>query len=220
MNHPSLKDAAATFIRDAIVSGQLGPGAKVDQDEIAAILGISRLPVREALIELTEKGFVTAIPRRGAFVVDLGVDDVEDHYKVVELVFALAARRAATQCDDAKLLELRRIHEQIGETDDPSVQESLNREFYSTINHTGSSQRLRAILRFLAGALPGSIYGLSPAWAPTEARYRQQMLVALEARDADAAARVASEHLNECARLTIEVLEQRGRGVVESEAIG
>ena len=50
-NHPNLKDVAEDFISEGIVSGKLRPGVKVDQDEVAGILGISRLPVREALFE-------------------------------------------------------------------------------------------------------------------------------------------------------------------------
>ena len=50
-NHPNLKDVAEDFISEGIVSGKLRPGVKVDQDEVAGILRISRLPVREALFE-------------------------------------------------------------------------------------------------------------------------------------------------------------------------
>ena len=50
VNHPSLKDTAAAYLREQILTGQLPPGTKIDQDEISEALGISRLPVREALI--------------------------------------------------------------------------------------------------------------------------------------------------------------------------
>ena len=61
--HPSLKDSAADYLREQILTGQLTPGTKIDQDEISAALGISRLPVREALIELANEGLVDAVPR-------------------------------------------------------------------------------------------------------------------------------------------------------------
>lgn len=208
-NHPSLKDAAAEFIREGIVSGRFGPGAKVDQDEIAGILGISRLPVREALIELAQKGFVVAIPRRGAFVVELSEEDIEDHYEVLGMVFGLAAGRAAKKFDAPQLLDLRALHDEIDEIPDAAARVALNREFISSINVAGSSPRLLAILRFLSGALPGSFYATSPEWATTESRYRALVLDALDAHDPDAAARVAQQHLRECARLTSDVLRSR-----------
>jgi len=209
-NHPNLKDVAEAFISEGIVSGKFRPGAKVDQDEVAGILGISRLPVREALIELAQKGFVTAVPRRGAFVADLGVDDIEDHFEILSMAFALTSRRAAKNLSAEQLVDLRSIHGEIEASDDPVVRGALNREFNATINHAGCSSRLLSILGFLSGALPGSYYMSAPAWAATEAVFRGQMLAALEAHDADAAALVAAEHLRACAKVTIEELHARG----------
>ena len=80
--HPSLKDSAADYLREQILTGQLTPGTKIDQDEISAALGISRLPVREALIQLANEGLVDAVPRRGAFVASLERADIVDHYRV------------------------------------------------------------------------------------------------------------------------------------------
>jgi DNA-binding GntR family transcriptional regulator len=201
---------AVGFIRGEIVAGRFGPGKRLDQDEVARILGISRLPVREALIELAQKGYVTAIPRRGAFVIDLTVEDLEDHYEVIGMVIALAAYRAATGLTEAQLLELRHIHDEIVATDDPVVKSDRNISFYQLINRTGSSARLSAIHDFLSGTLPFFMYLSSPKHAATETTYREQMLEALEARDPEAAASVATEHLRECARLTIEEMRARG----------
>ena len=210
-SHPSLKDIAVDYIRQGIVSGQLGPGDKIDQDEIAGILGISRLPVREALIELAHKGFVTTIPRRGAFVVELREEDIEDHFEVLAMVFALVSRRAAKEMDSDDRELLRRLHEQIAASDDPELSERLNKTFFQTINQAGSSNLLRrSILQFLAGSLPGSLYTTSPECTTTEALYRDHLLAALEAQDAEQAANVAQEHLRMCERLTLEVLRERG----------
>jgi DNA-binding FadR family transcriptional regulator len=63
VNHPSLKDAAAAYIREQILTGKLTPGTKIDQDEISEALGMSRLPVREALIELAQESLIDAVPR-------------------------------------------------------------------------------------------------------------------------------------------------------------
>lgn len=218
-NHPNLKDIVAAFIREGIVSGRFGPGDKIDQDEVAATLGVSRLPVREALIELAQRGFVAAIPRRGAFVIDLGVNDIEDHYTVVGMVFALVARRAAKELRRAQLHDLRKIHGDIAATHDASTQEALNQEFYSIINHAGGSARLLSIGQYLAGALAAGFY-YSSAWNATEEKYRQLMIEAFESRDADAAASVAEDHLRECGRVTIKELRERGYWTYEAASSG
>ncbi len=208
--NPSLKDMAAVYIREAIVSGSLGPGAKVEQDEIADELGSSRLPIREALIELTAKGFVTAIPRRGAFVVQLTVEDVEDHFEVVGLLFAVAAHRAAKRISDDRLVELRRIHAEIAVTHDDAICRELNHDFLRIINEAGSSNRLLLTLRYLWLSLPNDFYSSAPASAANEAMYREQILAMLEARNAEEAAKSAEEHLRACARVTIDSLRSRG----------
>lgn len=208
--NPSLKDMAAQFIREAIVSGQLAPWTKIEQDEIADELGSSRLPIREALIELTAKGFVVAVPRRGAFVVHLTVQDVEDHFEVVGMLFAVAARRAATRISDDELAGLRRLHGRIAATADDSVCQDLNHDFLRIINEAGSSNRLLLTLRYLWLSLPNDFYTNAPTWAANEAMYREQILAMLEARDARGAAKSAEEHLRACAKVTIDSLRARG----------
>jgi DNA-binding GntR family transcriptional regulator len=209
-DHPNLKDVAESFISEGIVSGSLEPGAKVDQDEIAGILGISRLPVREALIELAQKGFVTAVPRRGAFVSELGPDDIEDHFEVLGMAFALASRRAAKRLSPEQVADLKSIHAEIDASDDLAAKVLLNREFFQIINHAGCSNRLLSIVTFLSGALPARYYLSSTTWAATEDSFRAPMLAAMEAKDAVTAGKVAFEHLHTCGQVTIEELRARG----------
>lgn len=209
-NHQSLKEMASDYIRERVVSGRLGPGAKVDQDEIAEALGISRLPVREALIELAAKGFVESIPRRGAFVVRLTPLDVEDHFEVVGLLFGLTARRAAEHITNEQLLELQQIHHEATTTQDPSRRRQLSFEFYRIVNHVATSERLLLTLRFLALALPNDFYFNTARWPATETVYRERVLAALESHDPVAAAKATEEHLRTCAKVTINELQSRG----------
>jgi len=209
-NHQSLKEMASDFIREGIVSGRLGPGAKVDQDQIAEELGISRLPIREALIELTAKGFVESIPRRGAFVATLTEQDIEDHFQVVSLLFQLTTRRAAKHITDEQLRALRKLHAQVTSARDSSSQLALTYEFYRAINRIGTSERLLLTLRFLAFALPNDFYFSTRRWPATETAYRERALTALENHDARAAAKAAEEHFRACTKVTIEELRADG----------
>ena len=68
LNRRTSGEAAALYIRKLIFDGYLRPGARVHQDDVAQALGISRIPVREALIALEQQGWVTIEPNRGAFV--------------------------------------------------------------------------------------------------------------------------------------------------------
>ena len=134
VNHPSLKDTAAAYLREQILTGQLPPGTKIDQDEISEALGISRLPVREALIELAQESLIDAVPRRGAFVARLERADVVDHYRIFGLIAGLAGSRAATSLSDEELAHLRRIHESFVAATDPEDKARWNHEFHRIIN--------------------------------------------------------------------------------------
>jgi DNA-binding GntR family transcriptional regulator len=206
----NLKDAAVEFLRDAIVTGTLPAGSKIDQDDVAGALGVSKAPVREALIELDQKGFVRAVPRRGAFVAEVTVEDIEDHYAVVALVSGMTAGRAVERLTPDDLDELRRLDREIDATDDDARRRSLDRRFFSVVARAGKSPRLDAILGFLGGALQGSFYYDAPGWPANEQDYRRRLLAAIGARDAEAAVRTSEEHVRACAGLAVAHLRARG----------
>ncbi len=80
----TLKDQAYRAIKGAIIANQLVPGKSYSVPELAARLGVSRSPVREALLELAARGFVTFLPRKGVVVNELGLDGVKDlfHFRL------------------------------------------------------------------------------------------------------------------------------------------
>ena len=78
-------------IRDAILSGMLEAGSRLDQNQLADDLNVSLVPVREALKKLEGEGFVQIIPRRGAFVTKSSLDDMEDLYFTRSLLEGQAA---------------------------------------------------------------------------------------------------------------------------------
>ena len=108
VNHPSLKDTAAAYLREQILTGKLTPGhqGRPGRDQRGA--GMSRLPVREALIELAQESLIDAVPRRGAFVARLERADIVDHYRIFGLIAGLAASRAATSLTDEQLVRAAR----------------------------------------------------------------------------------------------------------------
>src|SRR5215472_18022247 len=77
---PSSGEQVRLYVRRLIFDGVLKPGQRVPQDEIAHTLGISRIPVREALIALEREGWVTIEMHRGAFISAIDAQAVRDHY--------------------------------------------------------------------------------------------------------------------------------------------
>src|ERR1700684_2786929 len=87
----------ASHVRSLIFEGELRPGMRVPQDAIAQDLGVSRIPVREALIVLEREGWVTNEMHRGAFINALDEPTVHDHYELFGLIYGFAAKRAASR---------------------------------------------------------------------------------------------------------------------------
>jgi DNA-binding GntR family transcriptional regulator len=210
VNHPSLKSAAAAYLREQILTGKLRPGTKVDQDEISEALGMSRLPVREALIELAQESLIDAVPRRGAFVARLERADIKDHYRIFGLIAGLAASRAATSLTDEQLTRLRRIHESFVSATDPETQAQRNHEFHKMINENGGSRRLASVLGLLSRSLPVRYFEFVPNWAQTSAGHHARILNALEAHDAHEAQRVMEHHVAESGDLAVDILQEMG----------
>lgn len=94
-------------LRRAIVSGELRPGSRVPQEDVAAQLGVSVASVREALTVLEQEGQMTYKPRRGYFVTELRVTDLEEIYDLRRVLETRAVRLALPLLDDSALQRMR-----------------------------------------------------------------------------------------------------------------
>src|SRR5882724_4974392 len=121
MDRRSSGDLVAVHIRSLIFNGELRQGDRMRQDEIAQRLGVSRIPVREAIIALDREGWLTITPHRGAFVHGLDADSLRDHYELLGLVYGLAARRATERASDDDLVRLQDAQKQLSSADSPTT---------------------------------------------------------------------------------------------------
>lgn len=108
----SLADQIATQIAEAIIDEEYAPGDRIHEVAVSKQYQVSRGPVREALRILENAGLVTILPRRGAIVTKLSVDEVQDVFEIRAVLVGLAARRLAASCPPETLDRLtRRIAE-------------------------------------------------------------------------------------------------------------
>jgi GntR family transcriptional regulator of gluconate operon len=120
----SLPEATAAAVRKALLSGDLRPGDRLREADLAEQLGISRGPVREALRILEQQGVVCIEPRRGAYVRELSVEDAVEVYTLRAALEGLAVRLGVEQgaFDEQAIGQLQHLVDQLadlGETDDP-----------------------------------------------------------------------------------------------------
>jgi DNA-binding GntR family transcriptional regulator len=201
--------AATELIRQAIIDGRLPPGRRLKEEELARELGISRTPVREALLMLHAEGLVDAAPNRGAAVRSHSVKDLDDLYQLRAVLEGYATRRAATRLSDETIGGLRASCERfdglldaLAEMTD-LVQENLL--FHQTILDHAGSERLTSMVRQVI-ELPlvyRSYVWYSPEQQRISAHYHRQIVRALEQRDADRAELIMKEHVFEARDLLL-----------------
>jgi DNA-binding GntR family transcriptional regulator len=205
----NLKDDIAAHIRELVFAAELRPGMRVDQDAVAAELGVSKLPVREALIVLEAEGLIAMYPSRGAFIADLTPEDFHDTYLAVGQISALAARRAASRITDAEVAELRELMARM-QSDAGVLDGDSHHEFHRLVNVLGGSRRLNRVLRSLANALPERLHVESRGGTPGVAAEHIEMFAALVSRDGERAAAATLAHFVGGAGHAVDLLAERG----------
>ena len=184
-----VQEAVVDRIRDMIVSGQLKPGDRLRQDELAATFGVSTMPIREALRQLQAEGLVTFQPRRGAAVSSLSVSDYEEIYRIREALESLACRWAAEDFDRIPIDRLRSILEQIEESEahpeDVHPRLQLVRDFFFTIFEASEKEHLLRILSSLwdLSQQYRRYFSSIPEIVPQRLENYRSVLRACEARD-------------------------------------
>lgn len=131
------------LIEEQIATGQRQPGSRLDEQELAAEFGVSRTPVREALIQLAGAGLVDMRPRRGATVCDIGPARLCEMFELMAELEAMCARLAARRINDTEqkeLLDAHRACEAARDAGDPDEYYRLNEIFHAKIyaaSHNG-----------------------------------------------------------------------------------
>lgn len=123
-------------LRRAIVAGELRPGQRIGQDEIAQRLGVSVAPVREALRTLEQEGQVTYLPRRGYFVTELSTGDLEEIYRLralMETDVAIASLEALDEDAMARIETAAADCARAVQTGDVTAELDANRRFHLEI---------------------------------------------------------------------------------------
>lgn len=105
-----LHQEVAVRLRQRIVEGQLAPGAKLNERELAQALNVSRTPLREAIKMLAAEGLVELLPNRGAVVAQMSEQDVVDTFEVIAGLEGQSGELAAQRISEAELAEIRALH--------------------------------------------------------------------------------------------------------------
>jgi len=147
-------DVVAEKILERVVAGKLRPGDRIDLDSIAAELGVSRAPVREALRILQRDGVVDLPYHRGAFVARFDASTVHEAFELCALLNAMTTARVARSRQPEVLADLSLATDEVRAASGANEMELASREFRRIINVAADSPHLRALLRTFGGLVP------------------------------------------------------------------
>ena len=188
----TVRAQAANELRDRILTGRLPPGHRLDLDELTAEFGISRTPIREALLELSYEGLVVITPRSGMAVVGITPEDAVDNFAILAALAGKAAEMATARRTAAELAELRVLAAAIDDADDVV---RANRHFHRGINQAARSPRLLTYLRQAVRVVPGNYFELFPEQEKRSRREHAALLDAMERGDGAAARSIMEDHV-------------------------
>jgi DNA-binding GntR family transcriptional regulator len=109
LNLRSLRTQVYDFLRDEMAKGGLQPGEFLNLNELAGRLGVSRTPLREALLHLESQGFVSVLPRRGFKLNELTLDDIRHFYEIIGALEAAALRAVGHSLGSADFARMRSL---------------------------------------------------------------------------------------------------------------
>ncbi len=108
-----LHEEVAKQIQKLIASGRLAKGQKIDERSLAASMGVSRTPIREALRILSSRGLIDLVPYKGAFVAQFGRRELRDMFEIMSVLEGMCARLAAQNMTDEDFPEIEGLHGQL-----------------------------------------------------------------------------------------------------------
>lgn len=190
----------ADRLRDMIRSHALISGEWIDEVALTGVLGISRTPLREALKVLATEGLVRLEPRRGCFVNELSLQDLEDIFPLMAMLEGRCAYEAALKASDEQLMALERLHQTLqahalaGDVDayyatnahiHEAIQQLANNRWLADM--VGNLRKVLSLFRHKSLTLSGRIH--------ESCGEHMAIYAALKARDSEAADALARQHL-------------------------
>lgn len=193
------QNAIIAELRDRISRGVLRPGDRVHQDGLAADLGVSIVPVREALKALEAEGQLAHIPNRGYFVTELDLAELREAYLIRRLLEDEAVRVAVPRLGAGDVAALVAATDAMAEASSHGALHALvaaNRTFHFRIYETSGLPRLVTMIRQIWDATEpyrAHFYTVSGNRARAIAEHRE-IIAAVIARDAERTVRLLAEH--------------------------
>jgi DNA-binding GntR family transcriptional regulator len=183
-----LRDQVHHAIVDRILRDELKPGARISDTALARELGVSRTPIREALLRLEREGFLEADIGRGFFVKPLSVAEVREVYPVLWTLEVLALRSAGAPSPERRA-EMDRINAALEAEDDPERRIDLDGDWHRTLLEPCGNEYLMGLIASLKSVIRRYEYAYmqNAGYIPVSTRAHEQIAEMVSAGDVEGA---------------------------------
>lgn len=152
------KDLVVTHVVHLILTGKLRSGDRLDRNEIAEDLGISRVPIQEAVVQLEHDGIVSTQYHRGAFIHRFDDAVLREHHEVYGVLNGIASARAATEADPELHATLRALTAGLRNSRDPRGFHETAWQYRQTVTEAHAGPRLQAAIRAAQTFIPRAFW--------------------------------------------------------------
>lgn len=202
----NIAEQVADELRSAIHSGELAPGERLVERRLAERLGVSHIPVREALTRLAQERLVVREPRRGARVAALTARDLEEISSLRIVLEQFMAIRVQERWDEESAARLGAVVQAMAAVPEGDIAELLRQDrlFHETLSELADHRFLDEVNSQLRGRIAGFLQAANSALDPAEqeehVRSHQQIVDAIADGDPEAARAVIAEHVTRAVR--------------------
>ena len=209
-----LRDVVFNTLRQAILRGELKPGERLMEIQLANKLGVSRTPIREALRKLELEGLVNMVPRKGAEVADITEESLRDVLEVRKALEELSVQLACEKITEEEIEELKRVAERFKDTlDDQDVTKIAEADvaFHDVIYTATDNQKLILLLNNLREQM----YRYRVEYLKKEEAYPQliaeheELIDNISKRNKEEATRIMCEHIDNQVATVINVIHTK-----------
>jgi DNA-binding GntR family transcriptional regulator len=210
-NRDTLHLKVCNVIREAILKGDFKPGERLKQNDLADVMGVSRMPIREAFRKLESEGLIRLEPHKGAIVKSIHVGDIEEIYALRAELEKMAVYQSVGLLSNEELQRLTYLVDKMECSEDVDDFVGYNIEFHRLLIKRCKWERLNTFISTLWNGLPQQTPHILQGQKETSNIEHRGILNAVLNNDKETAANLVSEHITRTGEMLIKSLREDGQ---------
>lgn len=194
-NKEVLHNQVCSILRSAILKGDFQPGERLVQTDLAELIGVSRMPIREALRTLELEGLVIQEPHKGAVVRSLDKEDISEIYELRAILEPLALKKSMLHFTEKDRRELKKYHNLMLESEIEEEYTELNRKFHLLLLKDCNSPRLFSFIQTISHGFAQDTPQVIPGQIEKSNQEHGEILQAILENDENLASEELAKHI-------------------------